>query len=107
MRPDLGATQGPGVVAGLAVGESRVIGPLDRGETTTRVEAFVDGAFAFALTLLAISGDHIPTSIDELIVALKGLPAYAASFALVVKVWSSHVQWSRTFGLDDGTGQLD
>jgi|GEM_PF-6448438 len=47
---------------------------LDRGVNTTRTEAFVDGAFAFALTLLAIAGDHIPGSVGELIAALKGLP---------------------------------
>jgi len=80
-------------------------GVFDRGETTTRVEAFVDAAFAFALTLLAIAGDHIPSSVDELVAATKGLPAYAMSFLLVVKVWSSHVEWSRRYGLDDATSQ--
>ena len=74
---------------------------LDRGETTTRVEAFVDGAFAFALTLLAIAGDHIPGSVAELIDAMKGVPAYALSFVLIVQIWSGHVEWSRAFGLDD------
>ncbi len=76
-------------------------GMLDRGETTTRIEAFVDGAFAFALTLLVIAGDHIPISIAELMEALKGLPAYALSFALVVKICGGHAEWSRAFGLDD------
>ncbi len=78
-----------------------MIGALDRGETTTRIEAFVDGAFAFALTLLAIAGDHIPGSVGELVDAIKGVPAFAMSFLLIVQVWSGHVEWSRRFGLDD------
>lgn len=82
-----------------------MIGSLERGETTTRVEAFVDGAFAFALTLLAIAGDHIPGSVAELIDAVKGIPAYALSFLLIVQFWSGHVEWSRTFGLDDGASR--
>lgn len=69
-----------------------MIGVLDRGETTTRVEAFVDGAFAFALTLLAIAGDHIPGSVAELIDAVKGMPAYALSFLLITKMWAGHVE---------------
>lgn len=77
----------------------------DRGETATRVEAFVDAAFAFALTLLAIAGDRIPASVAELEQALLGLPAFAASFLLVVKVWTGHVEWSRAFGLDDAASR--
>lgn len=78
-----------------------VIGALERGDKTTRVEAFVDASFAFSLTLLVIAGDRIPGSVGELVVAMKGLPAYAASFLLVMKVWTGHVDWSRTYGLDD------
>lgn len=74
---------------------------LERGDKTTRLEAFVDAAFAFALTLLAIAGDHIPTSSDELWRAMHGLPAYAASFLLILRFWSGHVDWSRRYGLDD------
>lgn len=74
---------------------------LDRGESTTRVEAFVDAAFAFALTLLLIAGDQIPSSVQALVEALKGLPASALSFLLILKFWSGHVAWTRRYGLDD------
>jgi uncharacterized membrane protein len=74
---------------------------LDRGESTTRVEAFVDAAFAFALTLLLIAGDHIPASVQALVEALKGLPASALSFMLILKFWSGHVKWTKRYGLDD------
>lgn len=80
-----------------------VIGALERGDKVTRVEAFVDAAFAFALTLLVIAGDHIPASVDELLRALKSLPAYALGFMLMLKFWTAHVDWSRSYGLDDAT----
>lgn len=78
-----------------------MIGPLERGDKATRIEAFVDAAFAFALTLLVIAGDRVPTSVDELIHALKSLPAYALGFLLMLKFWTAHVAWSRNYGLDD------
>lgn len=74
----------------------------ERGDQVTRLEAFVDAAFAFALTLLAISIDSIPGNREELIAALKGVPAFAASFAVLAMFWWDHNQWSRRFGLDDG-----
>jgi Endosomal/lysosomal potassium channel TMEM175 len=74
---------------------------IERGDKVTRLEAFVDAAFAFAVTLLVISGDHIPDSIPKLIEALKQVPSYAASFALIMRFWWSHADWSRRFGLED------
>lgn len=74
---------------------------LERGDKVTRLEAFVDASFAFAVTLLVISGDQIPTSISMLIDALKQVPSYAASFALIMQFWMNHADWSRRFGLED------
>lgn len=74
---------------------------VERGDKVTRLEAFVDASFAFALTLLVISGDSIPSSIGELTDALKQIPTYALSFNLIAQFWSSHAKWSRWFGLDD------
>ena len=80
-----------------------MIAALERGDKATRVEAFVDAAFAFALTLLVIAGDRIPGSVEELLQALKSLPAYALGFLLMLKFWTAHVAWSRRYGLDDAT----
>jgi uncharacterized membrane protein len=77
----------------------------ERGAQVTRVEAFVDAAFAFAITLMAIAGESIPTSVDQLILAMKGIPAFALSFALIVRFWGGHARWSRAFGLDDPVSQ--
>ena len=79
-------------------------GFLERGVQVTRLEAFVDAAFAFAVTLLVISLDAIPDSIPALVEAMKGVPAFAASFAQIAFFWYSHARWSRRYGLDDGTG---
>lgn len=71
-----------------------------RGVEMTRIETFTDAAFAFALTLLVVSLD-IPTSYTELSDALRGIPAFALSAALLMVFWSGHHNWSRRYGLDD------
>ena len=77
-----------------------------RGREVTRLEAFVDAAFAFSVTLLVISVDSIPDSIQALTVALKGIPAFAASFTMIAMFWSAHANWSRRYGLDDGASKV-
>lgn len=74
---------------------------IDRGDKVTRLEAFVDASFAFALTLLVISVDSVPTSAEELKSALKQIPTFVLCFNLIAQIWSSHAQWSRWFGIDD------
>ncbi|MGH7504514.1 MAG: TMEM175 family protein, partial [Longimicrobiales bacterium] len=72
-----------------------------RGSEMTRTETFTDAAFAFAVTLLVISVDAVPSSFVELRAALAGIPAFAASFVLLWVFWYGHWQWSRRFGLED------
>lgn len=72
-----------------------------RGKEVTRLEVFVDAAFAFAVTLLVISIDTIPDSVDDLIQALKGAPAFGLSLVMIALFWSAHARWSRRYGLDD------
>lgn len=76
---------------------------IERGDKVTRLEAFVDAAFAFSVTLLVISGDHMPSSVAMLKEAIKQIPAYAASFAIIMQFWMNHADWSRRFGLEDAT----
>lgn len=73
----------------------------NRGHEVTRTEAFLDAAFAFAITLMVISIDEIPKSGAELVAALKSIPAFAASFYVISIFWRGHADWSRRFGLDD------
>lgn len=77
----------------------------NRGAEVTRIEAFYDAAFAFAITLMVISIDEIPDSAEHLIEALKSIPAFAACFMLIVLFWSAHSTWSRRYGIDDRTSQ--
>lgn len=73
-----------------------------RGLETTRLETFTDAAFAFAITMLVISVGDIPHTYSELVLALKGTPAFLASFTAILLFWSGHRKWSRRFGLEDG-----
>ena len=77
-----------------------------RGGENTRIEAFTDAAFAFAVTLLVIGGSHAPTNVQELLDALAGVPAYAASFALLCLFWYSHYIWYLRYGMEDGRSVL-
>jgi len=73
-----------------------------RGAQPTRMEAFVDAAFAFAVTLLVVSVGSMPHSVAELVDAMRGVPAFAASFVVITLIWQEHRQWSQRFGLEDG-----
>lgn len=71
-----------------------------RGLEMTRLEVFIDAAFAFAVTMLVISFDSIPRSYDEVILAIKSIPAFIVAVAQLVWIWHTHNVWSRRFGLD-------
>lgn len=72
-----------------------------RGEGMTRIETFVDAAFAFAFTLLVISIDTIPSSTQELLALSLDIPAFIASASTIGVIWYAHSRWSRAFGLQD------
>ena len=72
-----------------------------RGQQVTRLETFVDAAFAFSLTLLVIVFDDLPDSIAALRTAMRQVPAFAFCFVMIAMFWSAHNRWSRRFGLDD------
>ena len=72
-----------------------------RGASMTRVETFADAAFAFAVTLLVISVDDVPSSYEEFQTALKSVPIFFACFGLMIMFWIGHHKWSRLYGLDD------
>ncbi|MCA9736464.1 MAG: TMEM175 family protein [Gemmatimonadota bacterium] len=76
-----------------------------RGLETTRLETFTDAAFAFSLTLLVVSLEP-PTDFAALARALRDVPAFVMSGALLMVFWWGHEQWSRRYGLDDGPAVL-
>lgn len=72
-----------------------------RGLEVTRLDTFVDAAFAFVLTLLVISFDEIPSDYPEMLAAVRRIPGFAASFAILMMFWLQHRLWSRRYGLEN------
>lgn len=72
----------------------------------TRLETFIDAAFAFAVTMLVIASGQVPDDIETLLVAFKNVPAFVASIAVLSVFWRGHWLWSRRFGLEDGVSIL-
>lgn len=77
-----------------------------RGVQVTRLETFVDAAFAFSLTLLVIFSNDLPQTAGELREALKRVPTFIACFAILMMFWAAHNRWSRRTGLDDARSTL-
>lgn len=66
----------------------------------SRVEAFSDAVFAFALTLLVVSLE-VPDDFAALRTVMSGFLAFAATFAIICWIWYQHVAYFRRFGSDD------
>lgn len=71
-----------------------------RGREVSRVEAFSDVVFGFALTLIVVSLE-VPTSYAELMNTMRGLPAFAICFAILTWVWHVHHTFFRRYALND------
>ncbi len=82
--------------------------PVTRGEQDfewragdiTRLEAFSDAVFAFAVTLLVVSLE-VPRNYHDLIDVIKGFPSFAICFAMLAQVWYQHSKFFRRYGLQD------
>lgn len=66
-----------------------------------RIEAFSDAVFGFALTLLVVSLE-VPRTYDDMMTSVRALPAFAASFAILLMIWQEHHQFFRRYGVHDG-----
>lgn len=71
-----------------------------RAGEITRLEAFCDVVFGFALTLLVVSLE-VPHSYSELMAAMRGFAPFAVCFAVLVMIWRAHYGFSRRYGLED------
>jgi len=76
-----------------------------RGREVTRLEAFSDAVFAFALTLLVVSLE-VPKSFADLMETMRGFVAFGVCFAILALIWNHHYVYSRRFGLQDGFVRL-
>lgn len=71
-----------------------------RGREVSRVEAFSDVVFGFALTLIVVSLE-VPATFEELMVTMRGFPAFAICFAILTWVWHVHHTFFRRYALTD------
>jgi uncharacterized membrane protein len=71
-----------------------------RAGEITRLEAFCDVVFGFALTLLVVSLE-VPRTYAELMAAMRGFVPFAICFAQLVMIWRAHYRFSRRYGLED------
>jgi len=56
-----------------------------RGMEMTRLETFIDAAFAFAISMLVIAAQQIPDNIVALLAAFKNVP----TFIVASRCWAS------------------
>jgi len=71
-----------------------------RGGEISRLEAFSDAVFAFAVTLLVVSLE-VPYTFDELMDVIRGFPAFAICFSMLLLVWYNHAKFFRRYGMQD------
>jgi uncharacterized membrane protein len=77
-----------------------------RGMEMTRLETFIDAAFAFAISMLVIAAQQIPDNIQTLLAAFRNVPTFVCSIAVLGIFWRGHWLWSRRYGLEDGVSIL-
>jgi uncharacterized membrane protein len=71
-----------------------------RHREVSRLEGFSDAVFGFAITLLVVSL-AVPTSFDEFLKGLAGIPAFAVTFALLASIWYAQYSFFRHYDFED------
>ncbi|MES2704518.1 MAG: TMEM175 family protein [Bacteroidota bacterium] len=71
-----------------------------RGQEVSRIEAFSDAVFAFAVTLMVVSLE-VPKNYEELKHLMKGFLPFAICFAIFFQVWTTQNKFFRRYGLHD------
>ena len=73
-----------------------------RSKEVTRLEAFSDVIFGFALSLIVISLE-VPRTYDALIETMKGILPFAFCFFIFVGLWLQHREFFKRYALEDRT----
>jgi len=77
-----------------------------RGIEMTRLETFIDAAFAFAISMLVIAAQQIPDNIQALLAAFKNVPTFVCCIVVLGIFWRGHWLWGRRYGLEDNVSIL-
>jgi uncharacterized membrane protein len=72
-----------------------------RAHEVSRIEAFSDIVFGFALTLIVVSLE-VPESYEELMRLMRGFLGFAICFAVLMWIWHEHYTFFRRYALTDG-----
>jgi uncharacterized membrane protein len=72
-----------------------------RAHEVSRVEAFSDVVFGFALTLIVVSLE-VPRTYQELAREMRGFVGFAICFAMLTWVWYEHHRFFRRYAMQDG-----
>jgi uncharacterized membrane protein len=72
----------------------------NRANEVSRIEAFSDVVFGFALTLIVVSLE-VPRTYEALAHEMRGFVGFAICFATLTWVWHEHHRFFRRYGLQD------
>jgi uncharacterized membrane protein len=73
-----------------------------RAHEVTRLEAFSDVIFGFALSLIVISLE-VPKTYGELMETMRGILPFAFCFLIFIGLWLQHHEFFRRYALQDKT----
>ena len=73
-----------------------------RSEEVSRLEAFSDVIFGFALSLIVISLE-VPKTYDALMETMRGIVPFAFCFLIFIGLWLGHHEFFKRYALKDKT----
>jgi uncharacterized membrane protein len=73
-------------------------------DMTSRLDAFSDAAFAFAVTLMVVGTGGAAPSFADLVTVARGAPSFVIGFAIIAMFWLAHVRWRQLRGEGDWRG---
>jgi len=76
-----------------------------RAHEVSRLEAFSDVIFGFALSLIVISLE-VPKTYDALMETMRGILPFAFCFGIFIGIWYEHHEFFKRYALQDKTTML-
>src|SRR5437667_2496523 len=81
---------------------AHVIEFRNRAHEVTRVEAFSDVVFGFAISLLVVSLEA-PKTYDQMMEVLRGFLPFTICFWIFIDIWFEHHHFYKRYALQDKT----